>query len=102
MTSGWRSRDKAIFGGPLQHTHFLRSALALAFDRHEQLNRTLRRFGHSEMPTEEEACREVQLEAAREIGGIRAMLLLDGPQEIMKVTQCRTTRRIWRPTLRTS
>ena len=79
-----RQPDKNLFDALWQHSHFLRSALTLASDRHEQLNRTLLRLGHSEIPTSEEAFLEVQMETAREIGGIRTMMHLDAPQEIMK------------------
>ena len=79
-----RERDKNPLGGLWQHSHFLRSAMTLAVARHQQLDRTLRRLGHSEMPAGEEAIREVQMETAREIGGIRTMMYLDAPQEIMK------------------
>ena len=106
-----KKRHKDIFAALCQHSHFLRSALALAADRHEQLHRTLHRLGHSEMPTGDEAppslrdtgdhengaCgsagwppfsdqafRDLQVETAKEIGGIRTMMYLDAPQETMK------------------
>jgi hypothetical protein len=79
-----KKRDNDIFGAFCQHSHFLRSALALAADRHEQLQRTLHRLGHSEMPIGDEAFRDVQMETAKEIGGIRTMMYLDAPQETMK------------------
>ena len=79
-----RQPDKNLFEALWQHSHFLRSALMLAADRHEQLNRTLLRLGHSEIPTGDEAFLEVQMDTAREIGGIRTMMYLDAPQEIMK------------------
>ncbi len=79
-----KKRDKDIFGALCQHSHFLRSALALVADRDEQLHRTLHRLGHSEMPTGDEAFRDLQMETAKEIGGIRTMLYLDAPQETMK------------------
>ena len=79
-----KERDKDLFGALCQHSHFLRSALALAADRHEQLNQTLCRLGHSELPTGDDAFLDVQMETAKEIGGIRTMMYLDAPQEIMK------------------
>ena len=79
-----KKRHKDIFAALCQHSHFLRSALALAADRHEQLHRTLHRLGHSEMPTGDEAFRDMQMETAKEIGGIRTMMYLDAPQETMK------------------
>ena len=79
-----KKRHKDIFAALCQHSHFLRSALALAADRHEQLQRTLHRLGHSEMPTGDEAFRDMQMETAKEIGGIRTMMYLDAPQETMK------------------
>ena len=79
-----RERDKNLVGALFRHAHFLRSAMTLAASRHEQLDRTLLRLGHSEMPTGKKAFHEVQAETAKEIGGIRTMMYLDAPQEIMK------------------
>lgn len=79
-----KRRDKNLFDALWQHSHFLRSALTLALDRHRQLDRTLLHLGYSEMPTDDEELRTVQIETAREIGGIRTMMYLDAPHEIMK------------------
>ena len=56
----------------------------LAYDRHEQLEQTLVGLGFSKMPTESEDITRVQVQAAKDIGGIRTRMLLDASSEIEK------------------
>ena len=66
------------------HSCLLRTATNLAADRHRQLVRTLDRLGFQAIPDDRADFTKVQVEAAREIGGIRTRMLLDAPEEIEK------------------
>ena len=68
----------------LRHSHLLRASMNLAYDRHQQLQQTLVALGFSEMPRDSENITQVQVQAAKEIGGIRTRMLLDAPRELEK------------------
>ena len=77
-----RKRDECW--GLWNHSCLLRAATNLAADRHRQLCRTLERLGFREIPEDREEFTKLQVETAREIGGIRTRMVLDAPQEIEK------------------
>lgn len=62
----------------------LRAATNLAADRHRQLVGTLDRLGFQSIPEESGDLTKLQVETAREIGGIRTKMFLDAPEEIEK------------------
>ena len=66
------------------HSCLLRAATNIASDRHRQLLQTLERVGFQEIPDDSGDFTKLQVEAAQEIGGIRARMLLDAPEEIEK------------------
>lgn len=66
------------------HSWFLIASMNLASDRAAQLDRTMRRLGLPAMPVDREEFLRLQIETAREIGGVRTRLLLDAPQEVEK------------------
>ena len=66
------------------HSCLLRAATNLAFDRHRQLLRTLERTGFQAIPDDREDLTKLQVEATKQIGGIRTRMLLDAPEEIEK------------------
>ena len=68
----------------VQHSHFLRSAMNLAYDRHQQLENTIQDLGLSSMPRDHETLTLLQVHAAKEIGGVDTRMLLDAPQEVLK------------------
>ncbi len=72
------------YWGLWNHSCLLRAATNLAADRHRQLYRTLDRLGFQEIPRDREDFNRLQIEAAREIGGIRTRMVLDAPEEIEK------------------
>ena len=72
------------YGVLLRHSHLLRASMNLAYDRHQQLQQTLVVLGLSEMPRDSESITQVQVQAAKEIGGIRTRMLLDAPSELEK------------------
>ena len=72
------------FGVLLRHSYLLRSSVNLAYDRYQQLEQTIHNLGFSSMPADSEGRVAVQMEAAREIGGINVRMLLDAPQEVEK------------------
>ena len=75
---------KAEFEALVQHSYFLRSSMNLAYDRHQQLEQTMHDLGLSSMPTEGETLTLLQVQAAKEVGGVNTRMLLDAPQEILK------------------
>ena len=56
----------------------------LAYDRHQQVQQTLVVLGLSKMPRDSENITQVQVQAAKEIGGIKTRMLLDAPSELEK------------------
>ena len=56
----------------------------LAYERHLQLQQTLDTLGFSEMPRDPKDLDQVQVHAAKEIGGIRTRMYLDAPREVEK------------------
>lgn len=70
--------------GLWHHSCLLRAATNLAFDRHQQIVRTLDRLGLQSIPDDREEFTKFQVETAQEIGGIRGKMLLDASQEIEK------------------
>lgn len=66
------------------HSCLLRAATNLAADRHGQLVRTLDRLGFELTPGDSGELTQLQVEAAREIGGIRTEMLLDAADEMGK------------------
>ena len=56
----------------------------LAHNRSQQLDNTIRDLGLSSIPTDNEAFAQLQVEAAKEIGGVNTRMLLDAPQEVQK------------------
>ena len=66
------------------HSCLLRAATNLAADRHLQLVRTLDRLGLQSIPNDRREFTELQVESAKEIGGIRTRMLLDASEEIDK------------------
>ena len=75
---------KAEFDALVQHSHFLRSSMNLAYDRHQQLENTLTDLGLSSMPSNNEAFTQLQVQAAKDIGGVNTRMLLDAAQEVQK------------------
>ncbi len=75
---------KAEFDALVQHSHFLRCSMNLAFDRHQQLENTMQELGLSRVPSDNETFTQLQVQAAKEIGGINTRMLLDASQEIQK------------------
>ena len=75
---------KGEYSMMLRHSFYLRSSLNLAYDRHQQLEQTIQGLGFSSMPMNDDNFREVQIRAAKEIGGINTRMLLDAPQEPQK------------------
>ena len=66
------------------HACLLRAATRLAASRQEHLSQTLNRLGLSTIPEGREELTRLQVETAKEIGGIRTMMVLDAPEEIEK------------------
>ena len=64
-----------------RHVHLLRAAINLAQYRSRELFTMLQRLGE---PLDREKIRQVQLETAKELGGVRAKIPLDIPGEILK------------------
>ena len=77
-------RYKAEFYALVQHSHFLRSSMNLARDRQQQLAKTMQELGLSSIPTDPDIFTQLQVEAAKEIGGINTRMLLDASQEVEK------------------
>lgn len=75
---------KAEFDALVQHSHLLRSCINLAFDRHQQLENTMQDLGLSDITRDTETVTQVQVQAAKEIGGVNTRMLLDAPQEVEK------------------
>ena len=72
------------YGALLKHSHLLRASLNLAHDRRQQLQRTLVSLGFSEMPRDRDDITRVQVQAAKDIGGIKTRMLLDASIEMEK------------------
>lgn len=53
------------------HTHLLRACLLLYGDRRRQLDQTLQRLGHSDMPSDETEFRQVLTEVEKELAPIQ-------------------------------
>ena len=70
--------------GLWRHSHFLRAAMNLAQDRHQQLDQTLRRLGFSQIPSDSSDFNRLLTATAKELGDVRTRMLLDAPQEIEK------------------
>ena len=66
------------------HSCLLRAVTNVAADRHRQLVQTLDRLGFQSIPDDRGEFTKFQVETAQEIGGIRAKMLLDAPEEIEK------------------
>ena len=77
-------KHRAEYEALVQHSHFLRSAMNLAYDRHQQLENTIQDLGLSSMPRDHETLTLLQVHAAKEIGGVNTRMLLDAPQEVLK------------------
>jgi len=77
-------KHKAEFEALVQHSHFLRSSMNLAYDRQQQLENTMHALGLSSIPTEGESFTLLQVQTAKEIGGVNTRMLLDAPEEIQK------------------
>ena len=77
-------KHRAEYEALVQHSHFLRSAMNLAYDRHQQLENTILDLGLSSMPRDHETLTLLQVHAAKEIGGVNTRMLLDAPQEVLK------------------
>ena len=72
------------YGRLLQHSYLLRTSINLAYDRYQQLQQTILHLGFPEMPTDHEDITQVQVQAAKDIGGINTRMLLDAPAEMEK------------------
>ena len=66
------------------HSCLLRAVTNLVADRHRQLVGTQDRLGIQAIPVDSGNLDRLQVETAQEIGGIRARMLLDAPEEIEK------------------
>ena len=66
------------------HSCLLRAVTNLVADRHRQLVGTQDRLGIQAIPVNSGDLDKLQVETAQEIGGIRARMLLDAPEEIEK------------------
>ncbi len=75
---------KSEFDALVQHAHLLRSSMNLAHDRSQQLERTMRDLDFSSIPGEIEQLTLLQIQAAKEIGGINTRMLLDASEEVQK------------------
>ena len=75
---------KNEYGALVQHSHFLRSSMNLAHDRHLQLENTMQALDLSQIPKEQEKFFQLQAQTAEEIGGVNARMLLDASLEIEK------------------
>ncbi len=75
---------KTEYEALVQHSHFLRSSLNLAYDRHLQLENTMQALELSQIPKEQESLIQLQVQTAKEIGGVNAKMLGDAPLEIEK------------------
>ena len=62
------------------HSCLLRASTNLAADRHRQLVRTLDRLGFRSIPDDSGDFIKLQVETAREIGGVRTKMLLDAAE----------------------
>ena len=67
-----------------RHSCLLRAVTNLVADRHRQLVGTQDRLGIQAIPVDSGDLDKLQVETAQEIGGIRARMLLDAPEEIEK------------------
>ena len=56
----------------------------LAYSRSQQLDRTIASLGFSEMPSDPDAVTRIQVQAARDIGGVKTRMLLDASREMEK------------------
>ena len=72
------------FEALVRHAHLLRSSMNLVYDRQQQLEQTMRGLGFSSVPRDHKDFTRLQVQAAKEIGGIHTRILLDAPQEIEK------------------
>ena len=77
-------KHESEYGMMLRHSYYLRAAMNLAANRQQQLQKTLDGLGFAKIPTDHEDFTLVQVEAAKEIGGINTRMLLDAPREIEK------------------
>lgn len=68
----------------LRHAYLLRSSINLANDREQQIERTMDGIGFSSIPTERDNLTLLQVQTAKEIGGVHTRMLLDAPEEILK------------------
>ncbi|MXX52660.1 MAG: hypothetical protein F4Z35_01515 [Dehalococcoidia bacterium] len=75
---------KAEFDALVQHSHFLRSSMNLAYDRSRQLENTMQVLKLPSVPSDNETFTQLQVQAAQEIGGINTRMFLDAPEEIQK------------------
>ena len=75
---------RSDFEALLRHSRLLRASMNLAHERHQHLEQTLHGLGFSTVPRDQEAFTAMQVQAAKEIGGVEARMFLDAPQEIMK------------------
>ena len=67
-----------------RHSHYLRAAMNLAADRDQQLARTAQKLGVPLANLHGDELTRVQLQTAKEIGGVWTRMLLDAPEEVMK------------------
>lgn len=77
-------KHESEYGMMLRHSYYLRAAMNLAANRQQQLQKTLDGLGFAKIPTDHEDFTLVQVEAAKEIGGINTRMLFDAPREIEK------------------
>ena len=77
-------RHQAEYAVMLYHSYYLRSAINIAHDRHQRLEQTRQNLGLSNKPMDSENIRSLQLQTAKEIGGVNTRMLLDAPEEIGK------------------
>lgn len=75
---------KTEYEALVQHSHFLRSSMNLAYDRHLQLENTMWALELSQIPEEQESLIQLQVQTAKEIGGVNTRMLLDASLEIEK------------------
>ena len=77
-----KHKDKYL--AMLRHSHFLQSTVNLADYRFQHLEQTKHDLGLANTPTNEKNLEAIQLQTAKEIGGVNTRMLLDAPLEIEK------------------
>jgi len=77
-------KHKNIYFAMLRHSHFLLSAVNLSYYRFQHLEQTKHNLGLTNTPMDSENLDAIQLQTAKEIGGVNTKMLLDAPLEIEK------------------